>query len=75
MWKHYNLLKTKDSLDKEKEWNCEERWLDIVDLKVTRDVKKKSHKKDKKNMIRRVGSTDERKIWKIIAVYKDYREC
>lgn len=39
MWKHYNLLKTKDSLDKEKEWNCEERWLDIVDLKVTRDVK------------------------------------
>jgi len=34
-----------------------------------------SHKKDKKNMIRRVGSTDERKIWKMIAAYKDYKEC
>jgi len=39
MWKHYSELKKKDSLNKEKEWNLRERWLDIVDLKVTRDVK------------------------------------
>jgi len=33
-----------------------ERWLDIVDLKVTRCVMKSQERQE--NMIRRVGSTD-----------------
>jgi hypothetical protein len=44
MWKHYSELKKKDILDKEKEWNLKERWLDIVDLKVTRCVNEVTRK-------------------------------
>jgi len=64
MWKHYNRLKKKESLDNKELWKLWRRWQYIADFKL--DNKRYQEFRRSLRKLRRVGLKDD-KIWSKIS--------